>query len=111
MAKHYEHLKLEELDATSSDMPRGIRVTKVLIPPTVRECEQFLSRALELPKVLLQNLMLTRAEANELTRGWYEDPDTRMILKENGQSEADSLLRNCTTEILAQTWKDMAAPH
>lgn len=28
MARHNGHLKLEELDATSSDMPRGIRVTE-----------------------------------------------------------------------------------
>ena len=40
MARHYGHLKLEELDPTSSDMPRGIRVTEVFIPPSVRECEQ-----------------------------------------------------------------------
>jgi hypothetical protein len=33
MAKFYGHLKLEELDATSNDMPRGIRVTEVFIPP------------------------------------------------------------------------------
>jgi hypothetical protein len=33
MAKYYGHLKLEELDATSSDMPRGIPVTEVFIPP------------------------------------------------------------------------------
>jgi hypothetical protein len=56
MAKHYGHLKLEELDATSSDMPRGIRVTEVFIPPTVRECEQFLPRAMELPKELQRRL-------------------------------------------------------
>ena len=52
MAKHYGHLKLEELDATSSDMPRGIRVTEVFIAPSVRECEQFLPRVMELPKEL-----------------------------------------------------------
>jgi predicted NACHT family NTPase len=56
MAKHYGHLKLEELDATSSDMPRGIRVTEVFIPPSVRECEQFLPRAMELPKELQRRL-------------------------------------------------------
>ena len=56
MAKYYGHLKLEELDATSSDMPRGIRVTEVFIPPTVRECEQFLPRAMELPKELQRRL-------------------------------------------------------
>ena len=56
MARHYGHLKLEELDATSSDMPRGIRVTEVFIPPTVRECEQFLPRAMELPKELQRRL-------------------------------------------------------
>ena len=50
MARHYGHLKLEELDATSSDMPRGMRVTEVFIPPTARACEEFLPRALELPK-------------------------------------------------------------
>jgi hypothetical protein len=56
MARHYGHLKLEELDATSSDMQRGIRVTEVFIPPTVRECEQFLPRAMELPKELQRRL-------------------------------------------------------
>ena len=56
VAKYYGHLKLEELDATSSDMPRGIRVTEVFIPPTVRECEQFLPRAMELPKELQRRL-------------------------------------------------------
>ena len=56
MAKYYGHLKLEELDATSSDMPRGIRVTEVFIPPIVRECEQFLPRAMELPKELQRRL-------------------------------------------------------
>ncbi len=56
MAKYYGHLKLEELDATSSDMPRGIRITEVFIPPTVRECEQFLPRAMELPKELQRRL-------------------------------------------------------
>jgi hypothetical protein len=56
MAKYYGHLNLEELDATSSDMPRGIRVTEVFIPPTVRECEQFLPRAMELPKELQRRL-------------------------------------------------------
>ena len=56
MAKHYGHLKLEELDATSSDMPRGIRVTEVFIAPSVRECEQFLPRAMELPKELQRRL-------------------------------------------------------
>ena len=56
MVRHYGHLKLEELDATSSDMPRGIRVTEVFIPPIVRECEQFLPRAMELPKELQRRL-------------------------------------------------------
>jgi hypothetical protein len=56
MARHYGHLKLEELDATSSDMPRGIRVTEVFIPPSVRECEQYLPRAMELPKELQRRL-------------------------------------------------------
>jgi len=56
VAKYYGYLKLEELDATSSDMPRGIRVTEVFIPPTVRECEQFLPRAMELPKELQRRL-------------------------------------------------------
>ena len=56
MARHYGHLKLEELDATSSDMQRVIRVTEVFIPPTVRECEQFLPRAMELPKELQRSL-------------------------------------------------------
>ena len=56
MARHYGHLKLEELDATSSDMPRGMRVTEVFIPPTARACEEFLPRALELPKEQQQRL-------------------------------------------------------
>jgi hypothetical protein len=56
MVRHYGHLKLEELDATSSDMPRGIRVTEVFIPPIVRECEQFLPQAMELPKELQRRL-------------------------------------------------------
>ncbi|MFN9694429.1 MAG: SIR2 family protein [Synechococcaceae cyanobacterium] len=56
MARHYGRLKLEELDATSSDMPQGMRVTEVFIPPTARACEEFLPRALELPKEQQQRL-------------------------------------------------------
>ncbi|MFM9102564.1 MAG: HEAT repeat domain-containing protein, partial [Cyanobium sp.] len=56
MAKQYERLKLEELDATSSDLHRTIRVTDVFIPPTARECAEFLPRAMELPKELQRRL-------------------------------------------------------
>jgi hypothetical protein len=55
LARHYGHLKLEELEASSS-MAHLIRVTEVFIPPTVRECEQFIHRAMELPKELQRRL-------------------------------------------------------
>jgi hypothetical protein len=41
MAKFYGHLKLEELDATSNDMPRGIRVTELFIPPPCANASSF----------------------------------------------------------------------
>jgi hypothetical protein len=77
MARHYGHLKLEELDATSSDMPRGIRVTEVFIPPSVRECEQYLPRAMELPKELQRRLR----EQGSLDGTELEDADLARLLR------------------------------
>ena len=77
MAKHYGHLKLEELDATSSDMPRGIRVTEVFIPPSVRECEQVLPRAMELPKELQRRLR----EQGTLDGTELEDAELARLLR------------------------------
>jgi hypothetical protein len=77
MAKYYGHLKLEELDATSSDMPRGIRVTEVFIPPTVRECEQFLPRAMELPKELQRRLR----EQGTLDGTEWQEEDLATLLR------------------------------
>ncbi|MFN7677614.1 MAG: SIR2 family protein, partial [Cyanobacteriota bacterium] len=89
MAKHYGRLKLEDLDATSSDMPRGIRVTEVFIPPTVRECAEFLPRAMELPKELQQRLREQGAldgtewdgEALDRLRRAYLDQSPRPMLE------------------------------
>jgi hypothetical protein len=77
MARHYGHLKLEELDATSSDMPRGIRVTEVFIPPSVRECEQYLPRAMELPKELQRRLR----EQGTLDGTELEDAELARLLR------------------------------
>jgi hypothetical protein len=77
MARHYGHLKLEELDATSSDMPRGIRVTEVFIPPSVRECEQYLPRAMELPKELQRRLR----EQEALDGTELEDAELARLLR------------------------------
>jgi hypothetical protein len=88
MARHYGHLKLEELDATSSDMPRGIRVTEVFIPPSVRECEQYLPRAMELPKELQRRLReqgtldgteLEDAELGRLLRTYLDQSPQPML--------------------------------
>jgi predicted NACHT family NTPase len=77
IARHYGHLKLEELDATSSDMPRGIRVTEVFIPPSVRECEQYLPRAMELPKELQRRLR----EQGTLDGTELEDAELARLLR------------------------------
>ncbi|MFM9099849.1 MAG: NACHT domain-containing protein, partial [Cyanobium sp.] len=60
--KQYGRLKLEELDATSSDL-RPVKATGLFIEQTARECVEFLPRALELPKELQRRLR--REEALE----------------------------------------------
>lgn len=61
MLKHYGHLKLEQLEATTHDIARPLMLTGMFIPQNARECAEFMPRVFELPKELQRGL---RADGN-----------------------------------------------
>jgi hypothetical protein len=47
-----------------------------------------------------------QSAVEELARGWKEDPDTLVILKQCAQSDGDEDVRRSAVEELARGWKE-----
>jgi hypothetical protein len=57
MQRAYGYLKLETLDATTYDLQR-LRLDRLFVPQSVRECNEFFPQLFELPKDVQKNLKL-----------------------------------------------------
>ncbi len=125
LTKQHGRLKLEGLDATSSDL-RPLLATGLFIGPNVRECAEFLPRALELPKELQRRLREQGvlegheldAEALERHRRSYLDQSPRPVLEVVADPEARKLVvlgepgsgKSLLLQVLALAWAEHAEP-
>jgi len=125
LTKQHGRLKLEGLDATTSDL-RPLLATGLFIGPNVRECAEFLPRALELPKELQRRLREQGvlegheldAEALERHRRSYLDQSPRPVLEVVADPEARKLVvlgdpgsgKSLLLKVLALAWAEHAEP-
>lgn len=125
ITQQHGRLKLEDLDATTSDM-RPLPVTKLFIELNARECAEYLPRALELPKELQRRLREQGAlegteldeEALERHRRSYLDQSPRPVLEVVADPEARKLVvlgdpgsgKSLLLQFMALAWAEQTLP-